>query len=319
MGLLYLGNALFRQHFYDRVIYPCKNPQTFHPDHLPLQRTFAIYGQKGNHKLEVVKELLQQEGIKHVALTVAFAFTTEFFERFMEFRSEQYDMSKESTPLVVVINRADILVHEPDDKLVTRLTTKFEEIAKQMNWLIVCLFDRMRGEQNPYKEAFFAQFPYLTVLSSPATDKQFIMSFYKQKFDSFCSQYKLTNTIQEHEYQMLSDVSVYATVDDLAKFCQAIFFEMIKTEAAALSFTEHVEKRLKDTGGIVHIDTIMYQMAKMVDEQFTMMIGIMPKTSTVKKPQKRQRFEDEEYVAKVETKEEQEGPVKMELEPTEFL
>ena len=314
MGLLYLGNATFRQHFHDRIIYPCKNPQNFHPDHLPLQRTFAIYGQKGNHKRSVVELLLEQNGISFVTLTVAFAYTTEFCDRFVDLMSsQQYDLSKSDVPLVIVIERADILVHEPDDKSVTRLTTKLEQIAAQKNWLIVALFDRHRSaDSDPYKDAFYAQFPYVSVLSSPATDKQFITEFYKQKFDSFCKTYNFTNALQEHEYQMLADVSVYATVSDLSKFCEAIFFDLFKTGVNELTYGQHVEVRFKTTAGIVHIDTIMYQMAKMVDEQFTSLIGIMPavKKQQQQQQQKRQRIEVEEEEEMVK---EEEEVVKMEF------
>jgi len=310
MGLLYLGNSTFRKHFYDRVIYPCKNPEKFHPDHLPLQRTFAIYGQKGNQKQQAVAQLLEEAEIPYLTLPVTFSMTLNFCDEFdrlvNEFKNNKHHM------YVVIIDHADILVHEPDDKSVTQITTQLAKYAMDANLFIIALFDRQRGEPNAYKDAFFSQFPYVSVLSSPATDKTFIAAFYKQKFNSFCNEYKISNTLQEEEYQMLADASVYATVDDLTKFCQAIYFELVQTESVALSFEEHVEKRLKNTGGIVHIDTMVYQMAKMVDEQFTSLIGIMPAVAP-KRREKRQRIEEEEIKeeVKVEVKEEEDKPVKM--------
>lgn len=297
MGLLYLGNALFRKHFYDRVIYPCANPDKFHPDHLPMQRTFAIYGQKGNQKQAVVAQLLLEADVPFLTLSVSFAMTLNFCDSFQQMAAEhgatKNHPARAGKVYAVIIDHADILVNEPDDKSVTLLTTQLTSLAEEANLFIIALFDRhQRGEPNPYKDAFFAQFPYVSVLSSAAEDKGFLVDFYKRKFDSDCAHYKIQNTLQEHEYQMLADVSVYATVDDLNRFCQAVMYELVQTEAMALVYETHIAKRFRISGGFEHIDTIMYQMSKMVDEQFTSLIGIMPKQVGVKKV-KREREEEE--------------------------
>jgi hypothetical protein len=302
MGLLYLGNSLFRKHLYEHVIYPCKNPEKYHPDHLPLKRAFGIFGQKGNQKAAVVGQLLREANIPFATLSVKFGTTLDFCGSFDELMATRI---KHPTPQphVVIIDHADILIHEPDDKEVTLLATQFLERAEEANVLIVALFDRQRGDPNPYKDAFFAQFPFISVLSTAAADnKGFIVDFYKHKFDSFCKHYDLQNALQELEYQMLADVSAYATIDDMTLFCQRIFNELFQLEATVLDFDLHVKKHIVVSGNFQHIDTIMYQMAKVVDEQFTSMIGIMNKQVGAKVAKGKREREDEEGEGLLEAK-----------------
>lgn len=220
---LYTGDSTFQTHLKQFIWFPVKYNPIFDHCFLTVHHMFAVFGREGTRKAEVVRDFCTANSIASTLATVTFGKTRTFCE---ELESLFYRRRGHAgAPLeVVIVDRADILAFEPDEEFVVRFCLQLEEKAKLANLLLVCCFDRLKGDEapNPTRTAFFRQFPYETVLTSP-TDAAFRAVFYKHIVHAFCKQYAYECQLTDKDFLTMAGKSKWATIDNMLDYCTSVF------------------------------------------------------------------------------------------------
>ena len=226
---LFLGNDMFREHLRQFIEFPVKHTHIFDNSYLTIQHTFAVYGREGMRKAEVVRDFCTSIGVNSYIQPIIYGKTSEIcHEMENKFKHAAYEAPSKTRPEleVIIIDHADILAFEPCDEYTVRFSLRLEEFAKSANFLVICCFDRTKTEDlpNPSRTAFFRQFPYGTVLSSPE-DAEFRIEFYKSVIGSFCKQYAFDCALQDADYEELAKCSKWGSIDNMLDYCKEVFYK----------------------------------------------------------------------------------------------
>jgi len=208
----------------------------------PVRPILSVYGRDGTGKAEAIADYCKSKDIPCNRIVVEPCKTVEI-KRMIE---EQCGLTGRlpgnvsyHVNLVVVIERADLLVFNPDedDDGVTKIfSLSLKEVALKHGLMLVCMFNKTRRGQpmmaTEYAKSFFEQMDdCMLFFSAPdANHRKYMFEYLFSSFAELVSALGRTNIslmLDDGHYEMLADYSAHCTERDIITFCQAMFYRIL--------------------------------------------------------------------------------------------
>jgi hypothetical protein len=236
---LWVGPEL-EKFFVDHVAVQYMHPDRFDAQLAPLSYCQAVFGRAGLEKCRAVQQLAAAHcpSLSVECVTVEFGKTTQAMATIdQHFASSREVCAAKGSGAIVsllVIDRADILVYEPDNEETMLRAIRIKKRAEKLRVMVLCLFDRTPGDTNEghrmtawgreCHERFFAQFEPYGYHGCP--DAEYRKAYFWWYFERFAAhRQRVTGGVpipMALDFDQLADFSIFATPLDLRRFCHKI-------------------------------------------------------------------------------------------------
>jgi len=157
-------------HFVKR---PAQHPEHVHTLLNPFHHMMAVYGRKGMGKARGLAEYCKRNNVRHATIQVEFGKTVQAVELIQShFEQILQNPPPVNTFDVLILDRADLLILNPEHELTMQLMLELKEEAAKHRCMIFACFDR-----NPMRQAQGA-LPESTKQFRARAMAQFTVNFY---------------------------------------------------------------------------------------------------------------------------------------------
>lgn len=252
--LVWEGNADFKAALDQIVLKPYTEPDLFHPELNPIRHLALIYGRPGVGKKEAVTAFCKKHEIPHFVVEVTFGQASNVIEHMdhaIRKQSEaicpivaKYGHGDHDTIYhVIIIDRFDILLFEPDTEGVMSFVLQLDQLAFRNRALFICLSDRLPSEESAepvshmtrlYRQRVIAQFRAKAMLGAP--HDAYRQALFKSLLEAFVEHQRggggvdITLDLSDGDYSKLSDASAYSTPLDIANFLKGVFYKIASND-----------------------------------------------------------------------------------------
>ncbi len=214
---------------------PFERPETFHPELTPIRHLVGVYGRSGMKS--AVKAYCDSITLPCATIDVEFGATsvaTECIDRYVQKNAQEQRTNR--IRFALIIDHADVLAFEPDNEASMMYSLRMGAVAKQNDFLFICLFSRVPTAENTpnlaattrmFRKVFFDQFGDTRIYLAPP-NAAFRVEYFKAAFSTYCELNKITLNLDDGNYKLLADASSYCTPQNMLCFLQRVFYDRPK-------------------------------------------------------------------------------------------
>lgn len=281
--------ADFRHWFLNHVWRPLNTPEQYHDTLLPLPWKLVVYSR--DNVRAAIEELSKEHHLNGIFyITVTAGKTTTAMLEFDALIRSIGERASESPQAMIVIENADILCMEPDNESQILLSLDLGR-AKSCGALVLAISSRLpthidSSRLTPWAvsccKTFFRQFDIAGYMEVP--DADFRIRLLKWATCAFQLHMTKSNaranlqlTIQDDEYEKLSDCTSYASTKQIWQWLRQVAFPYIHSKESIVTIDyETLETQIpaqSNVGGFRHISSMD---TKAAESEFRMAAGLGP-------------------------------------------
>jgi len=250
----------FANGFFARlVVTPLLNPQRFHPVLAPAPCVLGVHARVGLYAADAIQHLCAARDLACETYTVEPGQTERALER-IEQRARE--TSEANLQAVLVVDRADLLIHEPDsERALQRAATQLHRWCESSGLLLVLVLNCSRAERDPNvapwlrhaRDTFYSQLS--ATAHFPAPDAAFRARWFEWALRAFVvGHLGRTLALGPDEYQQLADHSTHATIVNMLRWLQErVFTPMLFEEPGEPVDLGYLLERMPNTLGAKHV------------------------------------------------------------------
>jgi hypothetical protein len=251
---------VFEHGFFEQlVVTPLLTPQRFHPVLAPIPCVLGVHARAGLYAADAIQHLCAQRNLACETYTVQPGKTERALQDISQRASDAEDANLQA---VLVVDRADLLIHEPDnERALQQAATQLRRWCESSSLLLILVLNCSRAERDPNvapwlrhaRETFYSQLS--ATAHFPAPDAAFRARWFEWALRAFVVNHLgRTLTMGPGEYQQLADHATYATIANMLRWMQErVFTPMLFEESASAVDLDYLLERMPNTLGAKHV------------------------------------------------------------------
>jgi hypothetical protein len=254
----WVPEAFAQGFFANLVATPLVTPQLFHPVLAPAPSVLGVHARTGLYAAEAIRHLCELRDLACEVYKVEPGHTERALDH-IERRARE--TGEADLQCVLVVDRADVLIHEPDnERALLRAATQLHRSCEHSGLLLVLVLNCSRAERDPgvapwlrhARETFYSQLSAAAHFQAP--DSAFRARWFEWAMRELVERHLgRALALGPEEYRQLADHATYATIADMLRWLRERVFTPMLFENAEPVDLDYLVERMPNTLGAKHV------------------------------------------------------------------